>query len=141
MSPHGLNGATVSKSPRRQADTVRGKGKGNRCLEQHTMCMAAVESVACGTVLQFVGLYGNVKTPNYQSRNKRLSSLPKAGRSLVHVSAYISVPEVYPAAVTIGRVQRPACREVLAAFGRPGSVVTLPFSFNPKSQTTEVSHV
>lgn len=88
--------------------------------------------------LHFVALYGTLEAPNHMRRSNRLSFLPRDRKSIAHASAYISVPEVYPAAVIIGRVQRPAFREGLAASYGPGSVVTLPFFFNPEPY--EASH-
>lgn len=73
--------------------------------------------------------WGTVKTPNFVRRHKRLSCLPRTGKSLVVYSAY------HAAGVSIGRLAhvgeklRPGFREGPAASRRPGSVVSRLFLF------------
>lgn len=89
--------------------------------------------------LHFAALYGTLEAPNQSSRNRRLSCLPKVGKSSVHASAYISVPEVYPATVIIGRDATSSIREDWRLRLSRGALFPCLFSFNPKS--IEASHV
>lgn len=77
-------------------------------------------------VLTGGGLSANVKTPNYVSRNRRLS-MPHMGKDLSASSAIFRAPADIVSSgqrVSIGRpAQRPMFREDSAASHRPGSVV------------------
>lgn len=72
---------------------------------------------------------GMVDVPNLARRHKRLSCLPKAGKSFVAYSACHARTVFSVARVYISRVTRPGRREAPAASLRPGSV--LPCFFYP----------
>lgn len=84
-------------------------------------------------------LSATVEIPNLARRNKRLSCLPRTGKSLVAYSAHHAAGVSIGRFVHIGRVTRLGFREGPAASLRPGSVLPCLFSFKtPKF--SEVPH-
>ena len=77
-------------------------------------------------------LSATVKTPNFVRRHKRLSCLPRTGKSLVTHSACLAAGVSIGRLVHIGEKLRPGLREGPAASRRPGSVVSRLFFF-PKT--------
>lgn len=90
-----------------------------------------------GEGLTSAGVYGNLASPNLTRRNKRLSSLPRAGKSLVRISA-VEAPIMSNGRLShIGGVQRPSTVR-LGGFVRAGERCCPASFFTPKSN--EVPH-
>ncbi len=91
-----------------------------------------------GEGLTSAGDSGNLASPNYSRRNKRLSSLSKAGKSLVRISA-VEVPAVFSGRLShIGRVATSSIREDWRHRIGRGALLPCLFVF---PQLFEVPHV
>lgn len=133
----------IKKAP---APATLGKGVGveesKRTWSQITSTFAEMEDFAAvkSGGLTHGYLSATVEPPNLARRNKRLSCLPRTGKSLVAYSAHHAVGVSIGRFVHIGRVTRLGFREGPAASLRPGSVLPCLFSFKtPKF--SEVHHV
>ena len=143
FSPFGWHGIAANESPRRQAEAVRGMDRVQGC-GKHTMRKGAahrgLQSVAVRCSLNFPKIDGASRC--HDVRSNRHPILPKSGKSVACYSAF-NLPacgaSIGRGLVHIGGVLRPSVREALAAFVKPGSVVTPPFLLIPKIH--EVSHV
>lgn len=69
---------------------------------------------------------GNLDSPNLDSHSRRLARFQDGAKDLNITASNARIGLVH-----IGGVQRPGTCEGPAAYREPGSVVTLPFSFNP----------
>ena len=117
-------------------------GENERTWSQITSTFAEMEDFAAvkSGGLTHGYLSATVETPNLARRNKRLSCLPRTGKSLVAYSAHHAAGVSIGRFVHIGRVTRLGFREGPAASLRPGSVLPCLFSFKtPKF--SEVHHV
>ena len=91
-----------------------------------------------GEGLTSAGVSGKVVFPNLERRHKRLSSLPKAGKSLVRISA-VEAPIMSNGRLShIGRVATSSIREGWRLLKSRGELHPA-FSFNPR--ILEVPHV
>ena len=132
----------------KKAPTLATLGKGvsaganERTWSQTTSTFAEMEDFAAGKSMDLTHshLSARVETPNLARRNKRLSCLPRTGKSLVAYSAHHAAGVSIGRFAHIGRVTRPGFREGPAASLRPGSVLPCLFAFKtPKF--SEVPHV
>ncbi len=100
-----------------------------------TFCIFTGEKVspsrpACSFRLTCGGLPAMLEVPNDDGRNRRLALAPQ-GAKVLSIPAYHARAAFCAVRAYIGRAQRPGRREAPAAHRQPGSVVALPFSFNP----------